>query len=1086
MRDFRRQVAVLATLHELASEGERVAAFRQGMASLAQVAVDPAAAPFEGVDPEALRESVRLMLALDLFDALTFLSGSGSGSALYALASALPALAPERRELGRRVLSQLYQGDAESFIALATALALGAARAFEGPFMRGRLELTVLLPAGAGVCVDPLAFAVLSRRELCNRFLIEPATADLPARRLAARLLERAARYAALRAQQGDHGELASFDAPHVEALFAQLLGDREPLVFRHAASARGLLSTEVARHAEDIERDLTTTAPLSRARRGAISLAARLSTRPDETVARAAALLRGPLLARDPGLAAALIQGLVCAVEVEPEAAEQLLIDALTRGGLLAIEALLELRRELHGSHFCPRATDVAKQQLQQSYASAEDDSEQRELCGLLLDALSPQESALGSRLTEQISDALLVYARSGPLAALEPARAALETAARHVERLALLEDHQGRRTRRELFRLLSELELGLLDSCALAHLLAAGGAGHDAAQWSARLTSVLQQLLTLLTRQEQTPHGSAAPVPHLTLRMRRLRLLLHLLDADLRASDEQLAGLREQQLCAVRKLLERVSRDASSAMDRIVHASLARGAEALLRSETLELADVVLSLASFVPRPEGLLALADGCLHADLRRALRALCALTETLDQERAQQARWTVEALGKLAHAIPSDESPRTEALRRALLGLACALEALLAAHSVRELVRSRRALTLFEGAIIELAYLTRGARVRLGVPQEGVVIDESPVVGLSRALESAATQGEIADLGPNLEWLARELERTLPAPLASCIARVLENLRAFPLESSAGALLAPASFEACPLPAWLPASRRLGGYSVERPLGAGLASSVFLVKRSEERGDETARGLALKVPRYDARAARVLSAAEFEAAFARELPALLTVPPNEHLASFVSVETRPRPRPFLVMEWVEGPTLSRVRKRQLDATRVLDGLLAGLEVLHAMGIGHGDVSPSRVVLRMRAGEVHPVLVDFGFAGRHVRAGCGDAAYLAPELWHPEHAYEAISPAPVDIYAVGCLAYELLTGRPLFYAPTEGKVAAMHRAHDGALAALRELDRDPRTAPLAAWIPACLAPDPAQRGSATQLRKALRSL
>jgi len=282
-----------------------------------------------------------------------------------------------------------------------------------------------------------------------------------------------------------------------------------------------------------------------------------------------------------------------------------------------------------------------------------------------------------------------------------------------------------------------------------------------------------------------------------------------------------------------------------------------------------------------------------------------------------------------------------------------------------------------------------------------------------------------------------------------------------------------------------LPAWLPASRRLGGYSIERPLGAGLASSVFLVKRSEERADKSARGLVLKVPRYDARSARVLSYAECELAFARELPALLTVPLNEHLATCVSVETRARPRPFLVMEWVEGPTLARVRKRQLDAAHVLDGVLAGLEVLHALGIGHGDVTPSRVVLRVRGADVQPVLVDFGFAGRHVRVGCGDAAYLAPELWSDPPTHAQLSPTAIDIYAVGCLAYELLTGRPLFYASSESKVAAAHLAHDGTPSALRELEDDPRTARFSAWIPLCLVPDPSQRASASQLRQALRS-
>jgi serine/threonine protein kinase len=181
-----------------------------------------------------------------------------------------------------------------------------------------------------------------------------------------------------------------------------------------------------------------------------------------------------------------------------------------------------------------------------------------------------------------------------------------------------------------------------------------------------------------------------------------------------------------------------------------------------------------------------------------------------------------------------------------------------------------------------------------------------------------------------------------------------------------------------------------------------------------------------------------------------------------------------------------MEWVEGPTLARVRKRQLDPVLVLDGVLAGLSVLHSVGIGHCDVTPGRVVLRLRGGDMQAVLVDFGLAGRRLRPGCGAAAYLAPEVWDHGPGTEALLPMPVDIYAVGCLAFELVTGRPLFHAAREQAIADAHRQHDGTPPGLRELEKDPRAARLAHWITLCLAPDPAQRGTAMQLRKALRSL
>ncbi len=1139
VRDLRAAIAVLGRLHELCADQELALAFRQGMASLAQVARDPAAVPFAALEPEDVQASVQLALTAGLLDDLSFLSGPSAASALYALASVLP-LGVERRELGRRVLVYLQQGDAETFLALATALALGTTRAFEGPSVRARLALVLLLPAQASARVDPLAFTLLSQRELATRFVIEPATADLPARRLSARLVERAARYAALRAQHGDDGELAIFEAPHVQALCAQLLSDREPLVFRHAAVARGLLSAYLPRCAEELERDLMASHSLSWVRRGATSLAARIAVRPGEALGRARELLSGLAFARDPGLAAALLHGLARAAEVEPEAAEALMLAAVERGGLLAAEALLDLRRELADDARCRRAAELAWRRLRPSESAVEVrglgrerneveararagerndvdarglagessvearglagephvdargparepnlDGGQSELLTIVRAELDPSAGAPRAALPEQLAQALLIHARSGPLAAFEPARAVLAAASEHVDRLAALDAGQGEAARLAMYRLLYELDLVLLESSALFDLLATGAGAAESARATASLTALLTRLTDLLIAQEETPHQGSAPAPYLALRLRRLRTLLHLLDVDFRPAEEQTASVRAVQLGAVRKLCERVATDAPSAMDQIVHGALARGVDALVRGEVLELADVVLCQAGAVPLPEGLLALAQGCLLPNLKRALRALSSLLSGLDPVAGAGPRALVGALSELAHAIPSDASPRTEALRRALLGLARALEAILAARSIGELVQARRALILFENAVIELAYLSRGARRRLGLAPGGLVIDESPVAGLARALESAVAQGALEDLVPTLEWLQRELARTLPALLARAVSRVLMSLAEWPLEGAerpSAELLLPATAEACPLPAWLPPSRRLAGFFVVRPLGAGLASSVFLVKRNEERDAREAPDLVLKVPRYDASAARVLSEAQFDEAFARELPGLLSLPPDEHLASVVSVETRALPKPFLVMERIEGPTLARVRKRKLDPVHVLDGVVAGLEVLHAAGLGHCDLTPSHVILRVRGGELQPVLVDFGLAGRHVRPGCGQAAYAAPELWLDQ----PTTPMAIDVYAVGCLAYELVTGRPLFHAASEYKVAQAHAAHDGVPPGLLELAKEPRNARLAEWITLCLRRDPAQRASAVELRRELRAI
>ncbi len=88
---------------------------------------------------------------------------------------------------------------------------------------------------------DALALTLVTRRELRERWLDRARSGTLPARRLAAKLIEHAAREAVVRAQQGDPYPKDLLLAEPVRGIFQGLLADREPLVWRHAAVARGL-----------------------------------------------------------------------------------------------------------------------------------------------------------------------------------------------------------------------------------------------------------------------------------------------------------------------------------------------------------------------------------------------------------------------------------------------------------------------------------------------------------------------------------------------------------------------------------------------------------------------------------------------------------------------------------------------------------------------------------------------------------------------------------------------------------------------------------------------------------------------------
>jgi len=203
---------------------------------------------------------------------------------------------------------------------------------------------------------------------------------------------------------------------------------------------------------------------------------------------------------------------------------------------------------------------------------------------------------------------------------------------------------------------------------------------------------------------------------------------------------------------------------------------------------------------------------------------------------------------------------------------------------------------------------------------------------------------------------------------------------------------------------------------------------------------------------------------------------------MSIPHHPNLARFVTFDAGAKPKPILVMELVEGPTLERViESRAIDftkATRLLDDVLSGLEAMHGVGVGHLDLKPTNVILR-KAEE--GVLVDFGRAGRRIRPGCATGPYGAPEVWG---ALTADSPTPADVYAFGCLAYETFTGKVLFEADSELAQIALHVAHDGNPPPVKALLNKPETAPLGELLHAALRRDPAKRATAAQIRERLK--
>ena len=153
-------------------------------------------------------------------------------------------------------------------------------------------------------------------------------------------------------------------------------------------------------------------------------------------------------------------------------------------------------------------------------------------------------------------------------------------------------------------------------------------------------------------------------------------------------------------------------------------------------------------------------------------------------------------------------------------------------------------------------------------------------------------------------------------------------------------------------------------------------------------------------------------------------------------------------------------------------------------------MHRVGIGHLDLKPSNVILRSQqraSGElIAPVLVDFGLAGRHLRPGCGTGSYGAPEIWGlVPSGYEA-KPASADVYAYACLAFEVLTGEPLFDEDTELATINAHLSHDGYPSRLRVLEGPGGRHELCELLSNALRRHPGERINISEVRDGLREL
>jgi tRNA A-37 threonylcarbamoyl transferase component Bud32 len=232
-----------------------------------------------------------------------------------------------------------------------------------------------------------------------------------------------------------------------------------------------------------------------------------------------------------------------------------------------------------------------------------------------------------------------------------------------------------------------------------------------------------------------------------------------------------------------------------------------------------------------------------------------------------------------------------------------------------------------------------------------------------------------------------------------------------------------------------------AGRRVGAYQLVRLLGRGAMSEVYSA-------NEPNSGLPVAVkilPPEHAGKPKLVQR------FQREAEALKRIDhPNvvRLMGSGMTDGTF-----FVVMELVAGQTLADWMRADANISReaaltVIQDIAAGLDAAHDAGLVHRDVKPANVLLRQSNERTHAVLSDFGIvklmdaeAGGEEDSFIGTMYYVAPEQIKTAKSVDHRA----DIYALGVIAYQLLTGQH----PFDGSPTALLFSH------LNQPPADPRT-------------------------------
>lgn len=217
----------------------------------------------------------------------------------------------------------------------------------------------------------------------------------------------------------------------------------------------------------------------------------------------------------------------------------------------------------------------------------------------------------------------------------------------------------------------------------------------------------------------------------------------------------------------------------------------------------------------------------------------------------------------------------------------------------------------------------------------------------------------------------------------------------------------------------------------GRYRLEARLAAGGMGEVYRATHVE-----LGRTLALKVMRPE-----LSGDASFVERFRREAMTASRLG-HPHIVDIIDSGRSETGQFYFVMEFLEGQPLSALVPVELPVALELVAQVAeALDVAHRAGVVHRDLKPDNVIVLQRSGKPFVKLVDFGIAktvtpSADQKQTTHGVIMGTPQYMAPEQAAGVAVDARADVYALGLIAFELLTGRPPLTGETAALVMAAH--------------------------------------------------